>query len=255
MSHQTPVGTSSSSSSSSGQRINRLKISRGLLTYAQKGSKEFQKLASVSGNSDHNVFQLEFSYRLQFCQTISGNRCTVTYLPGTFSDPKLDNVGVGEFDLSFTVTGSPVCDFSGDEAQAKDLPLAKLFALFSRVNLRLAWQEFTPPSRDQQACRQLLSHLTSGSVTQLPESSENAFMEQMTKVSIAETAAQEKLVGKQQDCLIKTTIWNKTVVVEVFLKPNEANADLDGKLQPICQHTYIEHDSSCTFLIILKHMS
>lgn len=225
MSHQTPADATASSTSTN--QIRRLTNSFGLLSYQQQGSKEIRELPHVPGSTGTNVCDLVFSYKLQFCQFLGHSKCTVTYLPGNYRDAELVNENFDDFVLSLNVN-DPQVDFSGDETIARSFPLAKSVLFFSRVIIRLDFAQFEPKQKDKYACRLNLVHLTSGNVTQLPESDERVFMDQMRRLSDAETAAQEKLVGKQEDCLLKTFAWNKTILVAISPRFNENNANFEG---------------------------
>lgn len=147
----------------------------------------------------------------------------MTYLPGTYSDAKLDNVRFGMLGLSFTAIEELMWVLSSpDRAKAKDLPLAKLHILFTHVKVELAWQTFSAKFRTQHECRQALSHVTTGPVPQLPESNESVFMEQMSMLSETETKAQEKHPGLWSDIPARWTAGVFGSCPIRFLRPSSS---------------------------------
>lgn len=244
MSQQIPVATSSSSSSAA--PVPRYRNRHGILSYAQGSIAEFQKLEDIIGKTQWNVYEFVFDFRLEFCQKKQGDKCTVRYLPGGYAKPSLDNKPNGMIEIFFEVTGIPECIFSGDVDKAKDFPLAKLVGSFTHVKIMLAWSEFVPKPGDLHQCRQVLSHLITGSVTQLPESNEAVFLKQMRDVSEAESKAQEKIVGTQKGCHIRTTRWRKTIVIQVWPGANQDNADLQG--------IYFHHNNSKPYPCFTAYM-
>ena len=215
-----------SSSSEASTKV--YKNGQGILWYAQGSVTELQVLESVTGKTDWNVHNFVFDYSLAFCQKHQDDRCTIKYLPGSYGEPKFDNKDITRLELVFQVTGTPECTFSGDKDKAKEFPLAKLYGSFTHVAIEFKWQDFKPSFQSLHRCRQELSHLTRGSVTQLPESNEAVFLKQMRDVSEAESKAQEALVGTQKGCHIRTLRWRKTIVIQVWPQANIDNADLQG---------------------------
>ncbi|CAF9937883.1 MAG: hypothetical protein ALECFALPRED_007443 [Alectoria fallacina] len=224
MSQQILVATTSSSSSAAPTL--RYKNRQGILSYAQGSIAEFQKLEAIIDKTQWNVYEFVFDFRMEFCQKNQGNKCTVRYLPGGYAKPSFENKPNGMTEIFFEVTGIPECIFSGDVEQAKDFPLAKSVDSFTHVKIVFDWSYFVPKPKTMHQCRQVLSHLTTRGVTQLPEFNEAIFLKQMRDVSEAESKAQEKLLGTQKGCRIRTTRWRKTIVIQVWPGANQDNADL-----------------------------
>ena len=64
---------------------------------------------------------------------------------------------------------------------------------------------------------------------QLPESNEHIFLDQMARISEAESEAQGKVLGMQDGCHIKTTKEEKTVVVEAWPRGEDTMQSIFGR--------------------------
>ncbi len=198
-----------SSSSEASTKVD--KNGQGILSHAQGSITDFHVLESVTGKADWNVhkFVFVFDYGLEFCQKHHDDRCTIKYLPGNYGEPKFDNKLNTRIELVFKVTGTPECTFSGDKDKAKEFPLARLYGSFTHVAIEFKWQDFKPSFGSIQRCRQELSHMTRGSVSQLPESNEAVFLKQMRDVSEAESKAQAK--SRKQSVDVQVTELEKKI--------------------------------------------
>ncbi len=142
MSQQIPASTPSASSIAA--PTERLKNGRGILSYAQGNVNDFHRLEDVTVNSEWNVFEFLFDYRLKFCQKHLGNKFVVRYLPGQYDRPSINNKPNNMIELAFNVTGVPEVQIAGAEDKAKDLPLAKFYESFTHVKIEFSIPDFRP---------------------------------------------------------------------------------------------------------------
>lgn len=157
-----------SSWSSSAAPIMRYKNGRGVLSYAQDNVADFRTLADVFSGTQWKIYEFVFKSGLEFCQKAQSSQCTVSYLPGGYSELGFNKELGGKLEMFFVTTRTPQCTFCGDVDKAKDFPLANLFPTFLQVKVEFNWEDFKPKVRNPKECHELLST----TVTQPPESNE-----------------------------------------------------------------------------------
>ncbi|KAL9632136.1 MAG: hypothetical protein Q9164_005508 [Protoblastenia rupestris] len=206
-----------------------MKNGRGFLKFKVQGAISWTPLEDSIDRVGYNVSDLVFAWRIMFTQRSRDNTavCAVTYSQTQYQGAKFENQK-GQILVSFIVKQAPDIKFSGDKAnEAINLPLAKLCSSFVQVQILLDWADFKPKPTTIHACRRQLVHLTSGNITNDPATDEGMFVTQTMAVSLAESTAQEKLVGTEKGS-IRTSRWKNRVLVQFWPKSDlDRGNDLD----------------------------
>lgn len=113
----------------------------------------------------------------------------------------------------------------------KTLPLAQLFSAEAptilHVRLTITTKFLNPKANNVAEAVSWISHLVTGTVTQLPQTNEGQFLSRAKEASEKETEAQEKMVLAGDNCRIRVRQWKKIIALEIWPGVTAQNEDED----------------------------